>query len=365
MHYTTKMAKKRTKVNDAARRQVALAAMQAHKFAADRAAHAIGYSKRYVTAQLVKYQKRGNVSALPRSGRPKLLSAAQIEAAAAAVEELQCVAKAAAVLRQQGTIASSISNKTVARAVKSLLELAPVQPRPILSAATKMRRMAFSRQDHDSNSIIAIDSTYLTLCSSQRKRKKWVRKGTKPVANKPNKGQQLHVYGGITKYGVTRLFRVTGTTQHPQKYFRYDRKLKVQVPYSGVGAEEFQEVLLQHLQPQAQQLFSAAGVQDWSFLLDGASAHRCPATVAFMSSNDISSIADWPPNSPDLNPIENAWAWLKRQVYAQQYASLEAMWQAAESIWAAMPLSMCENLMNSIATRKAICLEREGAYTGY
>jgi hypothetical protein len=84
-----------------------------------------------------------------------------------------------------------------------------------------------------------------------------------------------------------------------------------------------------------------------------------------MASNSISTIADWPPNSPDLNPIENAWAWLKQQLYAQQYASLEAMWQAAQSIWASMPLSMFQNLMNSIATRKAICLEREGAYTGY
>jgi transposase len=84
-----------------------------------------------------------------------------------------------------------------------------------------------------------------------------------------------------------------------------------------------------------------------------------------MTANDIQRIADWPPNSPDLNPIENAWAWLKQQLYAQQYDSLEAMWQAAQAIRASMPLSMCQNLMASIANRKAICIEREGGYTGY
>jgi hypothetical protein len=279
--------------------------------------------------------------------------------------EQQCVAKAAAALKEQGTIAGSISTKTVTRAVKNVLDLAPQQQQPILTSATKQRRVAFSRQQHDSNSIMAIDSTYLTLSSSQRRRKKWVRKGTKPVACKPIKGKQLHVYGGITKYGVTRLIRVTGSTGHPKKYLKYCKKAKAMVQHNGLGAVEFQEMLAEELQPQGQQLFSAAGVRDWKLLLDGASAHRAPATVAFMSSEGIRIVADWPPNSPDLNPIENAWAWLKQQLYARQYASLEAMWQAAEAIWASMPLSMCQNLMDSIATRKAICIEREGGHTGY
>lgn len=365
MHKSTKMAKFQTVSDQEAKRHATIAALKAHKWDVNRAAKALGYPRRYVKAQRDKYKERGNVSCLPRSGRPRLLNAAQIEAVAELVLDQQCVGKAAAVLKQQGTLASSISTSTVVRAVKTVLDLAPEQQQPILSSATKQRRVAFSRQQHDSDRIIAIDSTYLTLSSSQRRRKKWVRKGTKPVASKPNKSQQLHVYAGITKYGVTRLIRVTGSTKHTKKYFKYCKKAKAMVQHTGVGAEEFQEVLGQELQPQGQQLFSAAGVQDWAFLLDGASAHRAPATVAFMRANGIRSIADWPPNSPDLNPIENAWAWLKQQLYAQQYASLEAMWQAAEAIWASMPLSMCRNLMNSIATRKALCIERDGGYTGY
>lgn len=360
-----KMSKKRTFSDHAAKRHAALAALKAHKFDVDRAAKSLGYTRRYVKSQLDKYKERGNVSELQRSGRPKLLTDAQVEAVAELVLLHQCVAKAVAILKEQGELASSISTVTVNRAVKKVLDLAPQQQQPILTSATKKRRVAFSRQQHDTDSIMAIDSTYLTLSSSQRRRKKWVRKGTKPVACKPVKGKQLHVYGGITKYGVTRLIRVTGTTGHPKKYLRYCKKVKAMVQHSGVGAVEFQEVLGEELQPQGQQLFRAAGVQDWSLLLDGAAAHRAPATVAFMSSKGIRIVADWPPNSPDLNPIENAWAWLKQQLYAQQYASLEAMWQAAEAIWASMPLLMCQNLMDSIATRKAICIEREGGYTGY
>jgi hypothetical protein len=173
------------------------------------------------------------------------------------------------------------------------------------------------------------------------------------------------VYAGVTKYGVTRLIRVTGSTGHPKKYFWDNKKLKVKVQHTGVCAEEFMEVLQEELQPDAEQIFSTAGVRDWVYLLDGASPHTAGDTVKFMRLNGINSIAGWPPYSPDLNPIENAWAWLKQQVYAQQYASLDAMWQAAQTIWASMPLSMCQNLMNSIATRKAICIAREGGHTGY
>ena len=46
----------------------------------------------------------------------------------------------------------------------------------------------------------------------------------------------------------------------------------------------------------------------------------------------------WPPNSPDLNPIENLWSIIKQRVDAdgKQYSSKDALWeaikQAADSI---------------------------------
>uniref|UniRef100_A0A383VIC8 Transposase Tc1-like domain-containing protein n=1 Tax=Tetradesmus obliquus TaxID=3088 RepID=A0A383VIC8_TETOB len=181
------MAKKRTFSDYAAKRHAALAALKAHKYDVDRAAKSLGYTRRYVKSQLDKYKERGDVWELPRSGRPKLLTDAQVEAVAELVLQHQCVAKAVAILKEQGMLASGISTVTVNRAVKNVLDLAPQQQQPILTSATK------KRQQHDTDSIMAIDSTYLTLSSSQRRRKKWVRKGTKPVACKPVKGKQLHV----------------------------------------------------------------------------------------------------------------------------------------------------------------------------
>lgn len=359
------MNKKRAQLPRKARRWAVINALKACKWDVTRAARITGNSLRYVKKWKTKYSKTKNVDDSHRCGRPRLLDAAQVEAACTAVAEQQSVPKATALLKQHEIISTSISCRTVFRAVQHDMELAAVEQRPILTAQTRNRRLAFCQQHHDSNAIIAVDSTYLTMHSYHKRRRVWVRKGTKPVGNRPLKSQQLHVYAGITAHGKTSLMRVTGTTGHPQQYQRYDKKKKQMVQLTGVGSEEFLEVFQQQLAPQADLLFAVAGVQQHSWLLDGAPAHTAAATKKFMSDNNISVLQGWPANSPDLNPIENAWAWLKRQVYAKQYSSLDEMWKEAQRVWAAMPPSMCKNLMDSLSTRKRICIERSGGYTGY
>ena len=359
------MHKKRAPLPRKALRWAVINALKDCKWDVQRAAKITGCSLRFAKKWKVKYSETKNVDDRSRSGRPRLLEAAQVEAACIAVAEQQSVPKATALLKQHEVICPGVSYKTVYRAVQHDMELAAVEQRPILTAQSRKRRLAFCQQQHDSSAIISVDSTYLTMHSHHKRRRVWVRKGTKPVGSRPLKSQQLHVYAGITAHGKTSLMRVTGTTGHNKKYYRYDRKLKQMVQLSGVGSEEFLDVFQQQLKPQADLLFAVGGAQQYSWLLDGAPAHQAGATQQFLRDNSISVLQGWPPNSPDLNPIENAWAWLKRQVYAQQYNSLDDMWQAAQQVWANMPPSMCKNLMDSLSTRKRICIEREGGHTGY
>lgn len=348
-----------------ARRYAACSAVKHHKGNVQRAARATGLQPRYIKNQIKKQRYTKSLFDKARSGRPSILNASQISAACTLVAEQQSVPVAVAMLVAEGIISNTVSVKTVRRAIMKHMELVPVDQQPLLSQKTKEHRLAFCQQQHDPDSLVAVDSTYLTLSAQWRRRKMWVMKGTKPVLSKPNKSQQLHVYAGISKYGVTQLIRVTGTSGHPKKYYRYDRKAKADVQMTGVGAEEFQYMLLNELEPEVGQLFAGAGREGYTYLLDGAPAHRAKSSKAFIQQQNISVLKDWPPNSPDLNPIENAWAWLKQKLYLKQHDSLDHMWQEAQQIWNSMPLEMCQNLMDSIATRKAICIEREGGYTGY
>jgi transposase len=324
-----------------------------------RTANFVRKPRAFVEQWITRYLETGTVNDKPRSGRPKLLSAAVQAAVEVSVSEQQSVPAAAAKLRSQQLLPEAVSNRTVLRAAHQTMELRHVEQRPILSVSSRNKRKAFSRQQHNPSRLLAIDSTYFTVGTVQRRRRVWVMRGQPVVAGRPNRSQQLHVYGGISVHGKTSLIRVTGTTGHPKRYYNSRGQL------SGVGAEEFQGVLGDKLVPEGGQLFAAAGVRQWSVLMDNAPAHTAKSTKQYIRANGIPVVNGWPPNSPDLNPIKNAWAWVKRRVYAQHHNNLEELWDAVQRHWKALPEAMCRALMTSLSARKQRCLELDGAYTGY
>ena len=320
----------------------------------------VGKKVAFVRKWYKKWQQTGTVDDEVRSGRRKLVSSSAKAAACTLLAEEQSVPVVTAILKEQQLIGQSVSSRTVLRAVSEDMELRTVEQRPILSQHSRELRVKFCRQQHDTEALMSADSTYFTLGSVQKRRKYWVRRGQRAVAGRPNRNAQLHVYAGITKHGKTSLRLVTGTTGLRQKY--YNRKGK---QLSGVGAQEYQEVLQDTIVPEATQIFAAAGIQQWSLLVDNAPAHSAADTKQYYAANSISVVKGWPPNSPDLNPIETAWAWCKQRVYSKHYNSLEELWTAVQQAWDQLPVSICRNLMDSLTTRKQICLDRNGSYTGY
>jgi hypothetical protein len=86
-------------------------------------------------------------------------------------------------------------------------------------------------------------------------------------------------------------------------------------------------------------------------------------------------ITDWPPYSPDLNPIEHAWKALKEKV-CEMYPDLwhgsgrseadrEALEDALYKTWDTLPDSLFENLVRSMPDRIAACVEANGWHTKY
>jgi len=51
------------------------------------------------------------------------------------------------------------------------------------------------------------------------------------------------------------------------------------------------------------------------------------STVAFLKNKNV-NVLPWPGNSPDLNPIENLWSVLKRQLTPMKCTSSEQLWKA-------------------------------------
>ena len=105
-------------------------------------------------------------------------------------------------------------------------------------------------------------------------------------------------------------------------------------------------------------------MQSLSLQQDNAPAHTARKTKSFFQGLGI-HVLDWPANSPDLNPIENAWSVLKRNVEDRQPGNVEELEAVAREEWSKLPKSLFENLIDSMTRRIGQVLERNGGKADY
>ncbi len=99
---------------------------------------------------------------------------------------------------------------------------------------------------------------------------------------------------------------------------------------------------------------------------DGASIHTSKYSTAFLTDENV-SLFDHPSLSPDLNPIENLWGILARQVYAngRQYQSIPALITAIKAAWSGIGQNLIDTLIKSMPRRYVAVWEAKGGKTEY
>ena len=129
-----------------------------------------------------------------------------------------------------------------------------------------------------------------------------------------------------------------------------------------LNAARYQDILEEYLIPTAPLITNGK----WTFMQDNAPSHRAESTRAFLSANEV-DVIEWPPYSPDLNPIENLWGWLVRKVYehGRQFVTKEDLKRTIVNEWAKIPSELTKSLSESLRNRLIKVFQKKGASIDY
>ena len=166
----------------------------------------------------------------------------------------------------------------------------------------------------------------------------WVGLGEDPVTIECSRtGGKLMIWAAINGQGKTKLHFVEGNL-NAEKYI-------------GILKKAMPE--LNRLMPTEQHILQQ----------DGATSHTAKVTQEFLETQcnfDFWRKADWPANSPDLNPIENLWAQLEWLVQQQTPTNLKELKAALKREWAKIGPDFLQRFIKSMPDRLERVIQAKG-----
>ena len=100
------------------------------------------------------------------------------------------------------------------------------------------------------------------------------------------------------------------------------------------------------------------------FMQDGAPAHRSKVVKKWLKDNHM-PVLEWPGNSPDLNPIKNAWNYMKNKVQEAQPTNINSLKEVLTKLWIHMDAEYFKKLAESMPNRLRKVIQAKGHMTKY
>lgn len=101
------------------------------------------------------------------------------------------------------------------------------------------------------------------------------------------------------------------------------------------------------------------------FQQDKAPPHRARSTLNLLAQKGV-EVLDWPGNSPVVNPLEHAWAYVSKLLSKNPPPRNELeYWESIKRAWGSIPLKVVRSLISSLPRRVQAIVSSRGDYTRY
>jgi hypothetical protein len=150
------------------------------------------------------------------------------------------------------------------------------------------------------------------------------------------------------KISIWAGFSVTGVT-------------RIHVIHGNLNAVKLVDILATELPKYTGRVW---GSREWYLLQDNSPIHRANELKDWLDSKNVRRF-DFPPYSPDLNPMENIWAWLKKKLDHDCYENVDELQTALLDTWNSMPIDILFALVKSMPDRLEAVRAQRGFKTKY
>jgi transposase/uncharacterized coiled-coil protein SlyX len=303
---------------------------------------------RSVRYWLLHHEKTGNVDDLRRSGRKRKTTAEEDER----IEQEAKTTKFTTPRRIKRKLGLDVSSRTIDRRLQEVGLFGRVaRHKKKFSAEEKRKRLSFAQgyknwtADDWMNVLFADEKIF------------WGEGFWGQVFVRRPKGEALN-----PDYCVDQ-------DPHPEKVNVWGCFCGKGLGYSYIFNENMDAKLLQgilgtHLVESAELHFDIEHAERWWFLQDNAPQHKSVLVRTWLFNNGIQCI-DFPPYSPDLNPIENLWADLARRVEKFQCDTMEELQDIVAEEWKNTDKELLRTLARSMPQRCQAVIDAKGDHTKY
>lgn len=194
------------------------------------------------------------------------------------------------------------------------------------------------------NNILFTDESKFNVFNSDGRVMVWRKPGERLdlknlVPTVKHGGKSVMVWGSISANGVGNLVFIEGILDSIEYVRILSENLDISVEKAGLG-------------------------KDYIFMQDNDPKHKSKYTMEYLRENGV-KLLEHPAQSPDLNPIENVWAYVEIELKKREIKNVRELKAAIVEIWNKIDKNFLKRLVSSMPKRISEVIRAKGGHINY